>query len=172
MLYLALTLANSASALLLPTNPGRVVKVRMTATESTAPAETKVFPTPAYDGLVLPYNTGGTNDNIYAKVNSEVGPFLLGIGGGSRMLAPFTPPNMLAAGFKGVFIDKIIDKVIRTPTLIPTLTLILTLILTLTNPNRLTLALTRRANPSKAASTASSSAYSRTPGVRVRVRVS
>ena len=51
-------------------------------------------------------------------------------------------------------------------------TLILTLILTLTNPSRLTLSLTRRANPSKAASTASYSAYSRTPGVRVRVRVS
>ena len=63
---------------------------------------------------------------------------------------------------------------ILTRTLTRTLprTLILTPILTLTNPSRLTLTLTRRASPSKAASTASSSAYSRTPGVRVRVRVS
>ena len=124
--------------MLLPANPGRVAKVHMAATEPAAPTETKAFPTPAYEGLKLPYETGGTNDNIYAKVNSEVGPFLLGIGGGSRMLAPFTPPDMLAAGFKGVFIDKIIDKVIRTLTLtliltlIPTLILILTLTLTLT----------------------------------------
>mmetsp|Transcript_34686 Transcript_34686/g.81898 ORF Transcript_34686/g.81898 Transcript_34686/m.81898 type:complete len:573 (-) Transcript_34686:238-1956(-) len=111
MLYLAL---NSASALLLPTNPGRVAKVRMTATESTAPAETKVFPTPAYEGLVLPYETGRMNDNINKKVNDEVNPFLFGIGGGSPKLAggltPVAPGVFKDLGSTGVFMKAIVDE--------------------------------------------------------------
>ena len=69
-ILLALALANSVSALLLPANPGRVAKMHMTATEPAAPAVTKAFPQPAYDGLVLPYNTGGTNDNLNDKVGA------------------------------------------------------------------------------------------------------
>ena len=104
---LALALANSVSALLLPANPGRVAKVHMTATEPAAPAVTKkAFPNPAYDGLVLPYETGGTNDNLNNKVNGEVNPFLAGIGGGSPPLAALGIP----ISFKGVFIKEVVDK--------------------------------------------------------------
>ena len=35
-----------------------------------APAVTKAFPKPAYDGLVLPYETGGTDDNLNNKVGA------------------------------------------------------------------------------------------------------
>ena len=103
---LALALANSVSALLLPANPGRVAKVHMAATEPVAPAVTKAFPHPAYDGLVLPYETGGTNDNLNNKVNGEVSPFLANIGGGSPALAALGVP----ISFKGVFMKEIVDK--------------------------------------------------------------
>ena len=83
--FLALALANSVSALLLPANPGRVATVHMAATEPAA----KVFPVPAYDNLVLPYDTGGTNDNVNDKVNNEVNPFLIGI---EREVAQCSPP--------------------------------------------------------------------------------
>ena len=75
---LALALANSVSALLLPANPGRVAKVHMAATEPVAPAVTKAFPHPAYDGLVLPYETGGTNDNLNNKVGTLTLTMILG----------------------------------------------------------------------------------------------
>jgi len=110
---LALALANSVSALLLPANPGRVAKVHMAATEPAAPTETKAFPTPAYEGLKLPYETGGTNDNLYKKVNDEVGPFLFGIGGGSPKLAGGltpTPTGLKKLGSTGVFMKDIVDK--------------------------------------------------------------
>ena len=92
--FLALALANSVSALLLPANPGRVATVHMAATEPAA----KVFPVPAYDNLVLPYDTGGTNDNVNDKVNNEVNPFLIGIGGGSPVFTAgfgLTPPGVM-----------------------------------------------------------------------------
>jgi len=85
--FLALALANSVSALLLPANPGRVATVRMAATEPAA----KVFPVPPYPGFKLPYDTGGINDNINAKVNGEVTPFLFGIAGGTSN--PGLPPT-------------------------------------------------------------------------------
>ena len=113
MLYLALTLANSASALLLPANPGRVAKVHMAAAEPAAPVETNPFPTPAYEGLVLPYETGRMNDNINKKVNDEVNPFLFGIGGGSPKLAGGltpTPTGLKNLGSTGVFMKAIVDK--------------------------------------------------------------
>ena len=99
--------------MLLPANPGRVAKVHMAATEPAAPAETKAFPTPAYEGLKLPYETGGTNDNLYKKVNDEVGPFLFGIGGGSPKLAGGltpTPTGLKKLGSTGVFMKDIVDK--------------------------------------------------------------
>ena len=111
---LALALANSVSALLLPANPGRVAKVRMAATEPAAPVETNPFPTPAYEGLVLPYETGRMNDNINKKVNDEVNPFLFGIGGGSPQLVggqtPVAPGVFKDLGSTGVFMKDIVDK--------------------------------------------------------------
>lgn len=37
---------------------------------------TKAYPAPAYGGLVLPYNTGATDDGRSAAVNDSVNPFL------------------------------------------------------------------------------------------------
>ena len=111
---LALALANSVSALLLPANPGRVAKVHMAATEPAAPAvakEPKDFPHPAYEGLVLPYGTGATKDNTDDAVQMESVKFLFGIGGGSPMLGgPAKSGAVLGPGKTGVFMKDIVDK--------------------------------------------------------------
>ena len=86
-ILLALALANSVSAFLLPANPGRVgvqsarlgwvAKVRMAATDpaTVPPAAPPAGPTPdpfpkeAYPGLVLPYGTGAKKENILNVVD-------------------------------------------------------------------------------------------------------
>ena len=92
---LALALANSVSAFLLPANPGRVgvqsahpgwvAKVRMAATDPASappaapPADPTPDPFPAYTGLALPYGDEmpvGSMDNVNQKVNDVVNPFL------------------------------------------------------------------------------------------------
>lgn len=99
-ILLALALANSVSAFLLPANPGRlgvqsahpevVAKVRMAATDPASappaapPADPIPDPFPAYPGLKLPYGEEmpvGSQDNANEKVNDEVIPFLTGIVG-------------------------------------------------------------------------------------------
>ena len=106
---LALALANSVSALLLPANPGRVAKVHMAATEP-AVEPAKVFPTPAYPGLVLPYETGATKEFMNGKVQKDSGAFVAGLGGGSPpvdavvlQLAGRVPPA-------GVFMKEVVGK--------------------------------------------------------------
>ena len=97
-ILLALALANSASAFLLPANPGRVgvqsarpgwvAKVRMAATDpaTAPPAAPPAGPTPdpfpkeAYPGLVLPYGTGAIQQNILPPVNEMVDEFGLKAG--------------------------------------------------------------------------------------------
>eukprot|EP00964_Phaeocystis_antarctica_P005514 scaffold3013_cov59-Phaeocystis_antarctica.AAC.7 len=108
---LALALANSVSALLLPANPGRVAKVHMAATEP-AVEPAKVFPTPAYPGLVLPYETGATKEFMNGKVQRDSFSFVAGIGGGS----PPVDAIFFAAGGKnrvpppGVFMKEVVGK--------------------------------------------------------------
>ena len=111
---LALALANSVSALLLPANPGRVAKVRMAATEPAVEVPPKDFPLPAYEGLKLPYETGATKDNTNEDVQTESNGFLFGIGGGSPMLVggqtPVAPGVFKDLGSTGVFMKDIVDK--------------------------------------------------------------
>ena len=87
-ILLALALANSVSAFLLPANPGRVgvqsarlgwvAKVRMAATDpaTAPPAAPPAGPAQAYPGLALPYGDEmavGPQDNANDKVNEAVG---------------------------------------------------------------------------------------------------
>ena len=102
---LALALANSVSALLLPANPGRVAKVHMAATEPAAQA-VREMPQPAYEGLELPYDTGATKDNTDQKLQNEAGGFLFGIGGGSPMLGGLEKSPVGA----GVFMKDAVGK--------------------------------------------------------------
>ena len=87
--FLALALANSVSALLLPANPGRVATVRMTATEPAA----KVFPLPPYPGFKLPYDTGAIEENIMPEVQDLVDDF-----GAGFAPAWLGPGGILAGG--------------------------------------------------------------------------
>ena len=103
---LALALANSVSALLLPANRGRVAKVRMAATEPAVEVPPKDFPLPAYEGLKLPHETGATKDNTNEEVQKESTLFLFGIGGGSPMLGGLERSPVGA----GVFMKDIVDK--------------------------------------------------------------
>ena len=104
---LALALANSVSALLLPANPGRVAKVHMSAVEPATPAvEEKVFPKPAFDGLVLPYDTGATSDNMNDELQLGAKILVGRLGGGSPMVDAFSGRALP----HGVFMQEVVGK--------------------------------------------------------------
>ena len=101
-IILALALACSASAFMVPGKVPRklrTVRSSMVATNplATSPAAAEPTPAaPAYPGLELPYNAGATNENSQPEVQALVAKFLGALVG--RFAPPAVWPTILAGG--------------------------------------------------------------------------